>query len=726
MKTTSLFVIALFAITISYAQWTQKSSLYNNGTPDRVIFLNNNVGIGIASHSEFLFKTTNAGKNWSVSKLPGKCTDFHFFNIDIGLIVVDHKQIYRTEDNCKTWTLTLTNKYNLHHFAFLNNQTGWIGGVRGNCFRTDNNGVSWTKVKTNIEDETIESIDFTDNPKRPVIIVLSLRTAVGPEARVLISTDTAFHKLDTVTKIISYGEYFEIKYIPIFDTVALKRYNHKLITAISDSARVFVRYPKIVVLADSLYTSLNGGISWKSIMKTDSKKDRVDMVNSDIGYLYLAKKDSIFKTIDGGFTWHSTGTCNNGNEIQSMFFIDETTGFICDRALYDNSYLFRTVNSGLNWNNAMMRNTAFSTIRVFDDYAFAISKVNSISKSTGDLTSWQTTAYNSNKEINTVSILDKNTVFAIGKKVNPYGVVSNVLYTTTDAAESWDEKYLDNNFTKPFGLNMLTNEIGYVYDGQDVYKTVSGGVFWEKVYTTDFPINKIKFYNEYSGVILGDNKLLRTVNGGSLWENIEFDFYRLNPIDCYYASNTEFYVVDKTNGMILKTIDEGLNWNYIPLPVQFMTINGFAVIDVNNIIVNTQNSQIYRSGDGGTTWKSQGEVPADIVDFDVKSPEIIYGIAYSGEVFATSNGGWLSVSKIGYNKEISIYPNPANDYLIVKSANKINAIEIIDISGKVIISKDNIKDNEIRISTIELLPGTYICNVLADNEVINKKIVVLR
>lgn len=61
----------------------------------------------------------------------------------------------------------------------------------------------------------------------------------------------------------------------------------------------------------------------------------------------------------------------------------------------------------------------------------------------------------------------------------------------------------------------------------------------------------------------------------------------------------------------------------------------------------------------------------------------------------------------------NIYPNPASDKIFINSENKIVAISIFDITGKIIIEKNNIQENAIDVSNIK--SGIYFCKII-DNK----------
>ena len=81
------------------------------------------------------------------------------------------------------------------------------------------------------------------------------------------------------------------------------------------------------------------------------------------------------------------------------------------------------------------------------------------------------------------------------------------------------------------------------------------------------------------------------------------------------------------------------------------------------------------------------------------------------------NLGDLSTDELN-KKEIKIYPNPIQDVLSVQTNEKINSVEIFDLTGKSIL-----KSSEKTINTQTLAKGVYIVKVKTDNQEISQKII---
>lgn len=70
-------------------------------------------------------------------------------------------------------------------------------------------------------------------------------------------------------------------------------------------------------------------------------------------------------------------------------------------------------------------------------------------------------------------------------------------------------------------------------------------------------------------------------------------------------------------------------------------------------------------------------------------------------------------------KDYVVYPNPASDFVSFNNAEKIQKVEVYDMSGKLVIVSD--KADKIAISKLE--KGTYIVKLKTNNETINSKFI---
>lgn len=144
--------------------------------------------------------------------------------------------------------------------------------------------------------------------------------------------------------------------------------------------------------------------------------------------------------------------------------------------------------------------------------------------------------------------------------------------------------------------------------------------------------------------------------------------------------------------------------------------NHYFFADINGIIGTVdQSNNLVNHGNFGGTWVAFGEdINSELYIADISGS--IYKII-GGEIFDTED----------YSKsQVTIYPNPASDSLqIVINQNLISKIEIVDLKGAVVISKDNLSVSETMLSTNLLNSGIYIVKIIASNgQSIIKKLVI--
>ncbi|MEY8758716.1 T9SS type A sorting domain-containing protein [Chryseobacterium tongliaoense] len=78
----------------------------------------------------------------------------------------------------------------------------------------------------------------------------------------------------------------------------------------------------------------------------------------------------------------------------------------------------------------------------------------------------------------------------------------------------------------------------------------------------------------------------------------------------------------------------------------------------------------------------------------------------------------LSTSEVTHLKDdIEVYPNPAKDYLFVKNSKKNTVAEILDISGKVVLSLNGMKE---KIDVSQLIKGTYFLVIKNEDGTLSK------
>jgi hypothetical protein len=127
---------------------------------------------------------------------------------------------------------------------------------------------------------------------------------------------------------------------------------------------------------------------------------------------------------------------------------------------------------------------------------------------------------------------------------------------------------------------------------------------------------------------------------------------------------------------------------------------------------------------GTTEWQTSTDgslinlVPNTEYEFYAFANTATYQISGETLTFSTLLTGIDDILE----NSISIYPNPVNYELkIMNCEYRINAVEITDISGKVIYNSKFIIYNSINVS--HLPEGVYLLKIMIDNNIFTKKIV---
>ena len=79
-----------------------------------------------------------------------------------------------------------------------------------------------------------------------------------------------------------------------------------------------------------------------------------------------------------------------------------------------------------------------------------------------------------------------------------------------------------------------------------------------------------------------------------------------------------------------------------------------------------------------------------------------------------------------FESSLYVYPNPSNGiFTLVSGSNKIEEIEVFDVTGKVIMSKEefDLSTNQISIDIASASQGIYFLKITANNQSIVKRII---
>jgi len=302
---------------------------------------------------------------------------------------------------------------------------------------------------------------------------------------------------------------------------------------------------------------------------------------------------------------------------------------------------------------------------------------------------------NSASFLNIVHFFNENDGFCMGDPINGYFEI----YYTHDGGATWTAVATANNPAAQSG------EMGWtgVYDAYNniawfgtnkgrIYKTTDKGETWTVLTPGLTDIQKVTFNNEMNGI--AQQIVYNTSTGGI------------------------------TSLTMKKTTDGGVTWTSVTPGANFWKSDICAVPDMPG--------KYYSVGTDGGASGSAKYGSSYSLDFGATWTPIDTGVQYICVEFLNDQTGWAggfstnattsgvfkwdtqtSVQSIQQLVNISIYPNPASEYLNVESTENIHSIQVLNQLGQEIMNQ-NVANLKTKLSLQQMNKGLYLLKVNTD------------
>ncbi len=394
--------------------------------------------------------------------------------------------------------------------------------------------------------------------------------------------------------------------------------------------------------AQSGWFLINSGVD------TNYAWDWTSFVNSSTGYAVGSEMiggimfPRVIKTTNGGVNWNKKSTLLEDSAyyyFRNVLFTNANTGFITAGGNLVNpsirGKILKTTNGGEDWYNIPLPVDKHMTMLFF------------INASTGYATGHQT------------------------------------ILKTTNTGETW--VLMTSGVGYLFAINFTDVNTGYIVGNSGwIYKTTEGGITWTSSSYTPIHLWGLWFINSNTGFAVGGNDIstpniiLKTTNAGNNWDTVPHA-YPTGPMwSVRFTSPDTGYI--SCVYRILKTINGGLNWYSLNLPVD---TNNFLA---RNCYFTNANTGYLAGHDANRSY---------------------------GYILKTTTGGELTGIKPVSNEvpaEYMLeqnYPNPFNPVTSIKF--KVASVGHPDLSGQTVTLKvfDLLGKEVATLVNEKLQPGTY-------------------
>ncbi len=220
--------------------------------------------------------------------------------------------------------------------------------------------------------------------------------------------------------------------------------------------------------------------------------------------------------------------------------------------------------------------------------------------------------------------------------------------------------------------------------------------------------------------------------GGKFVNEIAFNDDKLHGVAHLRDNQSATYLYATTDG--------GINWTAVGQPAYWKRSRITAVPGTNALVSTSvvgSDPGSALSYDNGTTWT--------IIDNTIyMAVSRFYNATtgYAGSFFLTGpplrpgiyksqiNFEPVSIKTIPEAQGIKIYPTPASDVINIeltgRTAKTTSLIQLMDIDGKVVATKNSGATDLIQIDISKLIPGLYLLRIIHDNKTISKTITISR
>ena len=454
--------------------------------------------------------------------------------------------------------------------------------------------------------------------------------------------------------------------------------------------------------------STNGGVNWvQQSCPTSRLLAKVYFINNSTGWAVGGWNNDgpaylVLKTTNGGTNWVDQSFGGPGYSTESVFFLNDQTGWIGCRDNTLNPKIFKTTNGGTNWistnlptisSNVGILSIKFATPTKGWAATTTINSTGPVLFSSDGGDNW-IIQYSTGLHYHVLDVRDSNSVAVVAFRV--LGGQTEKVAVTSNGGMNWTQFTPQvSNYT--YGICYRGNNIWIGSDYSQILKSTDNGVNWSTQFRA-VRLKSISWSSPLNGWITtgsnagNDGFALKTTNGGLNWlpdptspggsqvqwidDNYGWMMFEGNSATVYRTTNGgtnwiqasmnsggawigRMFFINQTTGWgfgsigkIVKTTNSGETWsaqtsntsNYVEALYFINPNEGWAGGGYGGA-----NGFIRHTTDGGTTWQTQTPVSSSHVS-DIFFLDNLKGwvICYGGSMQRTTDGGntWSAAGSV--------------------------------------------------------------------------------
>lgn len=267
---------------------------------------------------------------------------------------------------------------------------------------------------------------------------------------------------------------------------------------------------------------------------------------------------------------------------------------------------------------------------------------------------------------------DKNKIYLSTK--------GNGIFKTENGGDSWQQTTLNAGEYVSIAIDPHNTDVIYVARGNTIQKSIDGMGTWQTIYVETRPGQSITSVvvdlSDNSKIYATTNTgILKSFDYGNTWQVLKWVGNNANKLYMSEKDTNTIYLVT-TNAGIFKTTDAGENWQDISQGLQkypgAKNIKWFYFIPQTELIYLGTDYAPIKSEDGGKTWTPIatllpfGSLPIQTVAVNPKNNREIF-FTVSNTIYKSVDGGqtWKTLKTVNTNRIINYFLiNPESPNII--------------------------------------------------------------